>query len=430
MIELDAYLDGALIGRVVQSSGGSTEFTYDDEYLANHHTPLSLSMPMERARHGNKPVRAFLAGLLPDSEGRLKAIASQHQVNWKNPVALLQYMGSDAAGAVQLLPSGAESSDAAIRQGDVTLHDDDEFAEMIAEIIRNKETWAASKRGGKWSLPGAQPKVALHKTAQGNWATPNDSTPTTHILKPSVPPYSDHHINEFMTMTAARHLGLNVARDEVIRTVAGDHVFVSQRYDRELRDGTWRRLHQEDLCQAMSVMPDQKYQTDGGPSVKQIARLLRGSVDIANRQSTLRSFFKSLVFNVAMQGTDAHAKNYSLLLNNKEVKLAPLYDLGSHAAYPSATGSPLELAMSIDGKYRIDAVGVEQLVNVAKSLDIDELEARELTDAIFSKTAEAFSTAGDEARQLPGLDDEGSRKFIDSLVDAIASYSAARGWIT
>lgn len=429
MLELDAYLDGAPIGQVTQSDGGAIGFAYSDEYLAHRSTPLSLSMPTERVKHGNKVAKAFIAGLLPDSEGRLKALATRYQVNWKNPVALLRHIGSDAAGAIQLLPSGGESSDAASRQGDVTIHSEDEFAWMISEIIRNKDTWAASQGRGKWSLPGAQPKVALFRTAQGEWATPNDSTPTTHILKPSIAPYSDHHINEFMTMAAARHLGLEVARDEVIRTAAGDHVFVSHRYDRELRDGVWHRLHQEDLCQALSVMPDQKYQVDGGPSVKQIARLLGGLSDRADRQSASRSFYQALVFNVAMQGTDAHAKNYSLMLSGDEVKLAPLYDLGSHAAYPPVNASSLELAMSIDGEYRIDAVGAEQLVMAARSLGIDEGEARETAEAFFARTAEAFAIAGDQARQLPGLRDEGSRRFISRLVDATAEYAAARGWL-
>ncbi len=428
-MELDAYLDGILIGRVEQSSGGSVSFTYDSEYQRSKVTPLSLSMPLERSRHGNKAAGAFLAGLLPDSEGRLKALAREFQVNWKNPVALLQHIGADAAGAVQLLPSGTASKDEASRQGDVTTHSDAEFADMISDIIRNKDTWAASQRGGKWSLPGAQPKVALFRTEDGGWATPRDSTPTTHILKPSIPPYSDHHINEFMTTAAARHLGMNVAHDEVIRTIQGDYVFVSRRYDRQFIDGSWRRLHQEDLCQAMSVMPERKYQSDGGPSVKQIALLLSRSADLGSRERTLRSFYEALVFNVAMQGTDAHAKNYSLMLNGDEVKLAPLYDLGSHAAYPPANGSRLDLAMSIDGEYRIDSVGADQLAKAARPLGIDQDEAREIARSYFTNTASAFVEAGNEARKLPGLDDDRSRAFIDLLVNSVAEYAESRGWV-
>lgn len=429
MLELDAYLDGTLIGKVQQSDGGSVSFTYDPDYQSTSRTPLSLSMPLERSKHGNKVVGAFVAGLLPDSEGRLKSLAQQYRVNWKNPVALLEHIGADAAGAVQLLPAGASSKDAASRHGDVTALSDANFAAMIADIIRNKETWAASQRGGKWSLPGAQPKVALFKMQDGSWGTPNDSTPTTHILKPSISPYTDHHINEFMTMAAARHLGMNVAEDEVISTTSGDHVFVSRRYDRERRDGVWHRLHQEDLCQALSVHPDKKYQQDGGPSVKQIARLLHRSSPPAIRHQNSQAFYQSLVFNVAMQGTDAHAKNYSLLLDEGDVRLAPLYDLGSHAPYPSVNGSPLDLAMSVEGEYRIDAVGVDKLSRAGSALGLDPDESRAIATSYFTHTPDAFAAAADLARQLPGLDDRRSREFVSLLVDKVAEYAEARGWV-
>lgn len=429
MIELDAYLDGTFIGNFVQSDGGSVSFTYDADYQETRNTPLSLSMPLERSKHGNKAAGAFIAGLLPDSEGRLKSLAQKYRVNWRNPVALLAHIGADAAGAVQLLPAGSASRDAVSRQGDISVHSESEFADIVADIIRNKDTWAASQRGGKWSLPGAQPKVALFRTHDGRWATPNDSTPTTHILKPSIAPYADHHINEFMTMAAAGFLGMDVARDEMISTVSGDHVFVSQRYDRVEKAGVWHRLHQEDLCQALSVPPEMKYQEDGGPSVKQIARLLSSALPQRSRAESSRAFYRALVFNVAAMGTDAHAKNYSLMLEEGDIRLAPMYDLGSHATYPSANGSSLELAMSIENEYRIDAVGADKLSRVGKNLGLEEDEAREIAESYFSRIPEAFAAAAESARRLPGVNDRRSQEFINLLVDNIADHAESRGWV-
>lgn len=430
MRHLDIYLDGILAGEVEQNDSGAVAFSYDREYQGQKgQTPLSLSLPLERTHHRGKAVMAFLAGLLPDSEGRLNAIGREYRVNPRNPVALLEHVGSDAAGAVQIVPHGQQSRDAVERRGDMTIHDDAEFAEIIADVIRNSDTWSTSRSAGRWSLPGAQPKIALFLTEQGRWATPHDSTPTTHILKPSVPPYSDHHINEFMTMAAARHLGLEVADEQIIETVLGDPVFVSKRYDRELRGGVWHRIHQEDMCQAMSVMPAQKYQSDGGPGTKQIARLLASATTGRRRQQASQGFYDALVFNLAMQGTDAHAKNYSLMLEEGDVRLAPLYDLGSHAAYPPSAGHALQLAMSVDGEYRIDAIGIKQLVTVGRSLGLTSEEAEARAREILISTPDAFDAAADEAAAIPNLDDPRSRRFVSHLASEVRRYVETRGWI-
>lgn len=430
MRHLNVYLDGEFVGEIEQADSGAVTFEYDRAYQ-NHRpqTPLSLSLPLERARHRGKPVMAFLAGLLPDSEGRLRALGTQYGVSPKNPVALLEHVGADAAGAVQIVPHGGESRDAALRRGDVTVHDDAEFAEIIADVIRNRDSWSTPRSPGRWSLPGAQPKIALFRTETGQWATPRDSTPTTHILKPSVPPYSGHHINEFMTMAAARHLGLGVAKEQILETALGDFVFVSERYDREERNGIWHRLHQEDLCQAMSIMPEQKYQSDGGPGITQIAQLLTSATTGQHREQARRGFYDSLVFNLAMQGTDAHAKNYSLLLDRGEVRLAPLYDLGSHAAYPAAGGRALQLAMSVNGEYRINAIGVKQLGKAGSTLSLSEEEAETRAREILGSTPEAFDAAAEEALAIPALQDARSREFALHLASEVRRYAETRGWI-
>lgn len=424
MRHLDAYMDGVKAGEIVQEDSGKTTFTYDRGYQNQRGaTPLSLSMPLERDSHRQKNILPFLQGLLPDSADRLKQLGREHHVNPNNPVALLENVGADAAGAIQILPHGHESSDAATRVGDVAELSDSEFSELIADLIKNKDTWGSDRRHGRWSLPGAQPKVALFRTEQGRWATPNDSTPTTHILKPSIAPYSDHHLNEFITMRAAAILGLHVAEDDVIYTNAGDAVFISKRYDRERRDGKWVRLHQEDLCQALSADPALKYQSEGGPGVAKISELLR-SLPGRNRRIASVRFFEALCFNLAMQGTDAHAKNFSLMLSGNTASLAPLYDLGSHAPYPMPAGETMRLAMSVDGEYRMNAVGVAHLVQAGLRLGVREEVAQSRATEILASTPEAYAQASSEARHRFGDD-----PFIAKLTDSIAEYATVRGWV-
>lgn len=422
--ELLVYLDGEAIGVIEQSEGGALSFAYDAEYRVRRDaTPLSLSLPLVRARHKNKPVRAFLQGLLPDSPGRLAELAREHHVSANNPFALLSHVGRDAAGAVQLLPPGEASADAAGRQGDLRELSDSDFAELVADLVRNGDTWGRRSDDARWSLPGAQPKVALFRTQEGRWAVPQDSTPTTHILKPAVAPYPDHHINEFMTMAAARALRLHVADDFLVTTERGDAVFVSTRYDRRLEEGRWHRLHQEDLCQALSVPPDKKYQAEGGPGIAAIARLFDALPDAEDRQRNARRFFEALVFSLASLGTDAHAKNYSLLLRRDRATVAPLYDLGSYAPYLSAGGGDPKLAMSIDGEYSVGRIGLDALVGVAKRLGVDgdwaEARVREITGGLV----DAYAAAADVARMQLGGD-----PFIARMLDSIHEYASSCSW--
>ena len=102
---LRVYLDGTLIGTATQSSQGSLGFNYDGEYIVmDDPTPLSLSLPVLSNRHRDKAVRAYMEGLLPDSEGARQRWASEYHVSPNNPFTLLAHVGRDAAGAVQILP--------------------------------------------------------------------------------------------------------------------------------------------------------------------------------------------------------------------------------------------------------------------------------------------------------------------------------------
>ncbi len=420
--ELAVYLDGAEIGTLTQSPGGAISFSYDDRYRdMRHATPLSLSLPLARGTHKNKPTRAYLQGLLPDAEGRLAELGREYRVSPNNPFALLTHVGRDAAGAVQILPAGQSSPDAARQQGDVTVLDSTEFGALVADVIANRDTWGRRETQARWSLPGAQPKVALFRTRSGDWAIPNDSTPTTHIVKPAVPPFSDHHINEFMTMAAARHLGLHVAQDFLVTTDRGDQAFVSERYDRVERGGRWVRLHQEDLCQALGVPPSLKYQADGGPGIKRIAQLFRALPDPEDRRLNAARFFDAIVFSVATQGTDAHAKNYSLMLTGDRATLAPLYDLSSFAPY--RTSRPVELAMAVAGQYRASAIGVPDLLAAASTLGLDSETAHDRVAEITGGVAEAYARSADEARSVLG-----PNAFIGELATSIHTYAVDRGW--
>lgn len=402
---LNVYLDGVLAGQLAQTAGGALAFAYDSSYTARANpTPLSLSMPLSGSRHSNRVVAAWLEGLLPDNLAVREEWARRFEVSARNPFALLRHVGRDAAGAVQVLPVDVDPPDAAQRTGDVRRLTEDELSGLLLRLTVGDHGWDVGAGSGRWSLAGAQNKVALHRLDDGGWGVPQDATPTTHIFKPTRAGtrFEDLHVNEFVCLRAAGLLGLRVARVDLV-DVGGAKTLVSTRYDRGRgQDGMWLRLHQEDLLQAMSYPPTKKYQSDGGPSVKNVASLL-STLALADRDAVRSAFFDAFAFNVLVGGTDAHAKNYSLLLRGPRVALAPLYDVASYAPYLKR-GEAVRSSMKVGRTWLVRDVTVEDWVAVGLSLGLEATEAVDRVERLRTGLPEAVLAAA-EAAPAPFVED-------------------------
>ena len=154
------------------------------------------------------------------------------------------------------------------------------------------------------------------------------------------------------------------------------------------------RVHQEDLCQALGVPPERKYQSDGGPSAADIARLLRDVVrPVAAATTALESLLDALAWNWIVGGTDAHAKNYSLLLSGDQVRLAPLYDIASALPYPGVDELKLRTAMKLGGEYRLKAHNARTWAKVASELGLDVDRAQNRVAHLAAVAPDAISDA-------------------------------------
>lgn len=252
-------------------------------------------------------------------------------------------------------------------------------------------------------MAGAQAKTALYFDATtGEWGDPSGVMPTTHILKPAIAGFDDHDLNEHLCLAAARIAGLRTAASKVL-SLGGERAIVVDRYDRLPADGgAVVRVHQEDICQALGVPPSSKYQSEGGPSPEQIIGLIRrvvGPAPVADLE--VSRFVDALVPNWLIAGTDAHAKNYSMLLAPGQIRLAPLYDVASSLPYDDMYLPRLRLAMRIGSEYRVDAITARHWAMLAErnGLDperligrIDEM-ARRLPDAFREAAAADTVTA-------------------------------------
>lgn len=397
---LDVFLDGVRAGRLTQAPGGAVTFSYDDEYTTRRSpTPLSLSMPLNRSRHTNRVVTAWLEGLLPDNLAVREEWGRRFEVSARSAFSLLRHVGRDAAGAVQVLPVDVDPPDAALRTGEVRRLSEAEVTEMLVALTMRDNGWEVGEGAGRWSLAGAQNKVALHRLDDGTWAVPLDSTPTTHILKPTRADtrFAGLHVNEFVCLRAAGLLGLRVAEVDLVN-FGGAKTLVVTRYDRgRTRGGAWLRLHQEDLLQAMSYRPEKKYQADGGPSVKNVAMLF-STLALPDRELVRSAFFDALAYNVLVGGTDAHAKNYSVLLRGPRVALAPLYDVASYAPYLKEGESPRS-SMKVGKNWQVRDVTAQDWAQVGAALGLDPDEALERVERLRQGLPDALAAA---AATAPG----------------------------
>jgi serine/threonine-protein kinase HipA len=386
---LVAVLNGVRAGRLTQHETGKIAFSYDSDYRQSPDAmPLSLSMPLSAADHEGPEVRAFCRGLLPDNEGVLDRWGRDFHVSPGNPFALLNHVGEDCAGAVQFV--GEERVRVLLAGiGAVEPLTDEQVAGRLRTLRRDPSAWHLPN-GGQFSLAGAQAKTALHHDpVTGQWGDPSGVVPTTHILKPAIAGFDDHDLNEHLCLRAARLAGLRTASAS-IRSFAGERAVVIERYDRRPGPGgSVLRVHQEDACQSLGLPPTVKYQSEGGPSAELIVALIRRSVDTPTAAETeVGRFVDALALNWLIGGTDAHAKNYSLLITAWQVRLAPLYDVASILPYDDVHLPKLRLAMRIGTEYRISAITGHHWATFAErnQLDPERVIARvgELADLLPS----------------------------------------------
>ena len=131
---------------------------------------------------------------------------------------------------------------------------------------------------------------------------------------------------------------------------------VITRYDRIRTQGGLRRVHQEDVCQALAINPARKYQNEGGPGIaEKLSTLLR--IYSGRPDEDVETFVDSIIYNWLIVGTDAHAKNYALLIGaGGSVRLAPLYDLASALPYPQIDLKRAKMSMKIGGECKFQNV--------------------------------------------------------------------------
>jgi serine/threonine-protein kinase HipA len=348
---LRVFLNNRLVGSLAREPSGAIDFRYDPEWLDwPSNLPVSLSLPLREERYVGTPVSNLFDNLLPDNGVLRRHIAERVGAEGVDAYSLLAALGRDCVGALQFLPDGADPP----RAGGIEGHpvDDEEIARILGNLARNP-LGLGQDDDFRLSIAGAQEKTALLRW-QDQWLRPTGATPTTHIFKPQIGQLpngldlSNSVENEYLCLTLTAAFGLPTAKVEMA-IFGARRVLIVERFDRLwTRDRRLIRVPQEDCCQALSVPWTQKYESEGGPGIPAILKLLQGSDSPAEDQ---RNFLKANIVFWLLGATDGHAKNFSLFLSpGGGYRLTPLYDVIS--AEPSKAAhkirdNQMKLAMAV-----------------------------------------------------------------------------------
>lgn len=324
--------------------GKGIHFRYAPEWLATRGAfPISTTMPLQEVLYEPQIVEPWFANLLPE-EGNLKAVAHALGDAEGDVEAILGAIGGDTAGALSF---GTPSDPAAYsylplvdyyreRRGQEFNSPEEAFTFHISEL--GVRPFMVDDDGVRTSLAGGQEKSVLAVLSDGvpdlrvgpdcipELAVPLSGAPSTVIIKPENPRLPGIVENEAYCLELARRIGLPAVDWAIVCGADGKLSLAVNRYDRREGSRGLVRVHQEDFAQALGVSPKQKYEraTGGGPGLRDILSVGARLTHPKDRL-TLQDY---VIYNILVANTDAHAKNYSLILERGgEVRLAPLYDV-------------------------------------------------------------------------------------------------------
>lgn len=398
MSELDVLIEGDLIGRVRMNKAGRLSFEYEPRWRDSTRShSLSISMPIASITYSHTLISSYLWNLLPENPNILQRWGQQFHVSAASPFKLLKFVGADVPGAAQFFPPAQLATIQSQQRPSIDWISLDELAQRLAQLRSDAAAVRRPGDPGKMSLPGAQAKTAFCWDNKGKrWGVPSGRAPTTHIIKPSVPGFDGLVENEHLCQVIAAQLGLPAAKSSILKLGDTSYIVI-ERFDRlppALGSAFAQRVHQEDMCQALRLMPGRKYQQDGGPSIADIVSLVRRVSSDPN--TDVERFLDANAFNWLIGGTDAHAKNYSLLIGaGDEVRLSPLYDLSSQLPYPELIEQ--RVAMKIGGHYDIALIGFTEWQSLALECAVDaEMLLSRLRD-LADRLPKVISAARDQA---------------------------------
>lgn len=406
---LKVYLNSRQVGEVERRGPGRYRFSYSEAALESRSSDgaqLSASLPLRSRAFTPSETSPFFEGLLPEGAVRT-AIARSFHISEEDGFGLLRALGADCAGAVAVLPADREPP--VPGRGSLRTLGDDQLAQLVGDLPRHPLGVDPAEAGVRLSLGGIQHKLVLAGSPGRGFSQPLEGAPSTCLLKPDFGQYPGLVANEAFCMKVAQTSGLRAAFVQIIEVDSTACLYV-ERFDRDLdADGNViRRIHQEDMCQALGISPVAKYEDNGGPSIAGVVRLLR-TLRGTYMARDINDFIHAVLVNFLLGNSDAHGKNFALLYEPATgVRLAPLYDVVSTAVYPDVTDT---MAMAIGGVTDPDQVDLPAWMRLAEECEL----GRGIGPIVRRRTAAVLRAVA--LWQNQGFDHGWTADVVDPIVD-------------
>ncbi len=448
---------GLRAGWLAATSAGLV-FTYDPRWLrTSGAVPLSLTMPLRPEPYGDAVITPWIQNLLPEADvGQVFARALGLSVG--DAYGILRAAGADTAGAFSFDPPNGSAQDIdqdhasenaqentlasgmaggrylplrdyATRHG-AAPKDDGEALKFLLEGLAQRPFFA-DEDGVRLSLAGGQVKTALatldekgrpvHAASGAGvvYAIPLGAAASNLIVKPDNSRLLGIVEIEAYCLELARRCGLD-AVDWTILEAGGRLALAVPRYDRQIRtrrDGRVElvRIHQEDFCQLLGLPPLRKYETATGGGAR-LADLFAAARLHLGPKDQLR-FLDCVIFNILVGNTDAHAKNYSVLIHPDQTVLAPLYDVNSVLAWKGVNQNH---AQKIAGRTRkpVDTAR-RHWEAIAEEAGLNPREVLRRVNALATRIVHAAQDARQPVIAAPGT----TAKIVDDISERIDEHA-------
>ena len=394
-----------LVGTLETIPGREEQFSYAESYLESEVAqPLSVLLPLREGPFPARQTRVFFRNLLPEG-GALAAVAKTLEVKSSSYLKVLNALGSECIGALVL-----ESADE--REDDSYGYEPLSREELGRAFEAGAEGVAKLQEEAKLSLAGAQSKMGLYVDRSSGslpqyflpssgslpqYFLPQGTAASTHIVKAANRRFGQLSENEYYCLRLAEAAGLSVP-ECYLDTIGGQPLFVIERFDRmvlpedDRRAGGGvqrvQRLHQEDFCQVLGLLPERKYEKGGVRYAKKVRDVLYECSSDPVRD--IEAFVRLLVVNAVLGNCDGHLKNLTVLRGTdwSSFALAPVYDIASTVVYG---GLDRRMAMRIGSTNKIDEVGRDDFLALAKELDVSPRMVRRLIEEVCEGVGGAAS---------------------------------------
>jgi len=370
---LRVSLNNQPIGTLTRLPSGNTFFAFSEDYLATAPAtrpvlsqsfikPSGELIPESRATSGKLP--PFFSNLLPEGTMR-DYLAKRGGIKPGNEFGLLELLGQDLSGAVQVTAETGAASDSS----------------------PESEAHTEPLHALRFSLAGVQLKFSAIAGKNSRLTIPASGMGGDWIVKLPAQNYPHVPENEFAMMDLAGRIGIPVPEVKLINLadignlpemglLSGTRALAVSRFDRAAHG---QRIHIEDFAQVYAIAPENKYE---GVSMDTLA----GMVWTLTGEAGLTDFIRRVTYILLIGNGDMHLKNWSLIYRDGITPaLAPAYDMLSTVPYLPED----ELSLKLAGQRSMRAINADHFRKLARKAGVPE----RLVIKTVRETVEATRTA-------------------------------------